>query len=264
MPVKVTVYLDIILFLNVVMNFFILSVTSFIIKKTATFKRLIISSVFGAVLYCITIYILNFYYYSNIIFCFIIMLAMTTICFNCNSLKDCIKNCIFTYFTAIVTGGICFNFFYSLKLRSPSFLLIFISSFSFYLIVKIFTQYVDTHLIDRKKYCDIAVSLNGSTYKLTALIDTGAFISDLKNGDKVILAERKIFKNIDGCQTTQIPFISLGQTKGMITAVYGQQAIINKKTIKPIVIGLYNDKLSESFNAIISPEVIGGNFNETI
>jgi len=186
------------------------------------------------------------------------MAVITIICFKTYNVRQFIRNCLFTYLISTVIGGICFYIYYLFRLKYFSFVLLIASSFVFFIIVKLFVGLIDVYIIDRKKYCEIDVGINGRSYSLTAIIDTGAYLKDEISGHTVIIAEEKVFGNLDEYKKTFIPFRSLGNDEGVLPAVYGQWAIINKKIIKPVIIGVYDKKLSDSFNAIISPEAIGG------
>ena len=259
----IKVYLDILFIVNVFMNFFILSITSFIIKKSTSFIRILLSSSFGAALYCLVIFIGNFYYLSNFFICILILVSITQICFKERNIKHLIKDCLFTYLTALITGGICFYIYFLMKLKSFSVFLLLISSVCFYTIIKLSVVYIDQHIIDRRKYCKIEVCINGTVYNLNALIDTGTYIEEMKCGYAVIIAEERLFKDSDRCNRTFLPYKSLGQDGGILPAVYGDWAVINKRKLKNVLIGLYSGRFSDSFNAIISPESIGGGFYDT-
>ena len=106
--------------------------------------------------------------------------------------------------------------------------------------------------------------IKGCVYTLTALIDTGTHIEDCINGYSVIIAQKNAFDNLDGCALTYLPYKSLGKDNGILPAVYGQWVEVNKKKTAPVIIGLYNNKFSDTFNAIVSPELIGGEYDETV
>jgi len=127
------------------------------------------------------------------------------------------------------------------------------------LITKLTITHIDRYILDRRRYCDIEVFIKDKKYNLNSLIDTGTFLYDDNSKSHIIIAEKSIFKNDDIDYVIPISFRSLGCEEGYIYGIRGEKAIINNKTLKPVIIGLYDGKLSDgSFDSIISPEIIGG------
>ncbi|MBZ4667939.1 MAG: Sporulation factor SpoIIGA, partial [Defluviitaleaceae bacterium] len=51
-PFQIEIYADVVFFLNLVMDYFILWIVSKIIKKKVSFKRLLLGAFLGALFYC--------------------------------------------------------------------------------------------------------------------------------------------------------------------------------------------------------------------
>ena len=112
----VTIYLDIILVENILMNYIILFATFIIVKSRAKHLqlRMILSSIIGSI-YAIIVYLNILPIYSHIIAKFILSIAMVYIAFEAPNIKKFIKDLLTFYLVSFIFGGCTFALIYFIK-----------------------------------------------------------------------------------------------------------------------------------------------------
>lgn len=254
---KVEVYIDVLFAVNFFMDLFILWAVSFIFSVETNKKRLIIASLSGAFLYCIVVFCLKYYLYTNLIIFAAIQSVMVLIAFKIKSIKDFLKTSIYTYVSAMVIGGAAY-WLYGLK-KGGFFsvkLLLAVTILS-YLTLKFGIGYIDRFVVKRKNYCKVKAVIESFEIDFTALIDTGNSLDR-----RIIIVQRDVVENAIKSLTDNrlgsISFKSLGSEKGVLSAIKADYAVINGIKVDNVILGLYDEKLSSGeFNAIVSPEIMG-------
>ncbi len=249
----IIIYIDVVFLLNLIMNVFILYVTSFVCQFKTTVLRLLISASSGAFIYCLAI-VTAFLKYDNVTLGLIILFLMTSMAFKPVNIKEMLKVNVSVMITEIFIGGIGFYIFGIIDSPYFSTGILFISVASFYLVIKITINYLDRLVIKRNIYEKIDVLIDNSFYSLTAIVDTG-FVGCARN---LIIAEKSIFDGFTcNILSETLNFKSLGNDKTTLKCIKGE-TIINGE-LEEIIIGLFDGKLSNGeFNAIISSEFMGG------
>lgn len=106
--------------------------------------------------------------------------------------------------------------------------------------------------------CKVEIKVNGQSYFFSAKIDTGCSLIEPFSGDYVIVAEQNIFGDYvpDETKTRIIPFESLGGN-GIVKGFSPDEVKIDGKEIgKNIYIGICNDVLKGDVKAIIPYDLI--------
>lgn len=85
-----TIYIDIVLFENIIMNYIILFATAIVLKLKIKYIRIFIASLLGAI-YSVIAYIGILKLYSSIIMKILLSILIVYIAFNPQSLKKCGK-----------------------------------------------------------------------------------------------------------------------------------------------------------------------------
>ena len=111
-----TIYIDIILIENLIMNFIILYATGLVLKRKIKKLRLILASLLGAI-YALLTYISSFEIYTNIILKLILSILMVYIAFNAPNVKQIGKDLLLFYLVSFVFGGAAFAFIYIIKTK---------------------------------------------------------------------------------------------------------------------------------------------------
>lgn len=258
-----TIYIDVVLIENLLMNYIILFATGTVLKIKIKYIRILLASLVGAI-YTIIAYILALKIYSNIFLKFVLSLIIIYIAFNPKSVKKLFKFTLIFYLTSFVFGGAAFALIYivrpqeilrnnGLVLNSNSIKLIFISAIVAFIIITIGFKVVKSKISARDMYCYIKIKLNDKEIEAKAMIDTGNFLKEPITNTPVVVVEhtllydcipKEILNNLenilggDFCGISEkireeyisrlkvIPFSSLGKQNGMLIGIKAEEFII--------------------------------------
>lgn len=157
-----------------------------------------------------------------------------------------------------------------------------------YILIKIVWGYIQSILTKSKVYMSIVVVLNNKKVEIMGLLDTGNLLRDPVTQTPVIIVQfsaikdllpiqvQSIFEkykendlevisaimieNVSNVKFRLIPFKSLGRENGMLIGFKPDNVIIKDdedKTLCDIIVGIYNNKLSndDNYSALLHPEM---------
>ena len=261
-----TIYIDVVLIENLLMNYIILFATGVVLKLKIKHIRLILGSLVGAI-YTIISYISGLKIYSNFLLKLILSLVIIYIALNPKSSKQLLKFTLIFYLTSFVFGGAAFALIYVVKpqellknngliLNSNSLKVIFISAIVAFTIIIIGFKVVKNKISARDMYCDIEIKINDKKIETKAMIDTGNFLKEPITNTPVIVVEhtllyecipKEILNHIDNIlggdfdeipdkvreeyvsRLKVIPFSSLGKQNGMLLGIKAEEVIIKNE-----------------------------------
>ena len=251
-----TIYIDIVLIENLIMNYIILFTTAVVLKIKVNHIRLILASLLGAG-YSIIAYMGIIKVYSSIILKIILSVLIIYIAFNPQNIKKMCKDLLLFYLVSFVFGGAAFALIYIIK---PQNILmkngLFLGTYTLKTVmlgaVVAFCIIIGTFAIIKNKiskkdmFCEIEILINQKKIKTKAMIDTGNMLKEPITNVPVIVVEHILlyscmpkeilnnlkeimggdFKNIP-CDIQEkyisklklIPFSSLGKQNGMLIGV---------------------------------------------
>lgn len=197
-----TIYIDIVLIENLIMNSIILYATAIVLKIKVKITRLILASLIGAI-YSIVAYISTLEIYTNIILKFILSIIIIYVAFNPQTAKKMWKELITFYMISFVFGGAAFALIYIVKpqeilMKNGLFLgtyplktVLLGAIVAFVLIVGVFT--IAKNKIGKKDmFCEIKFNLNGKEIQTKAMIDTGNLLKEPLTNTPVIVVEHTL------------------------------------------------------------------------
>lgn len=261
--IEMTIYIDIVLIENLMMNFIILLATGLILKKRIKKLRLLLSSLLGAI-YSVVSYLSILEIYTSMILKIILSIVMIYIAFNPQSLKKMWKDLLIFYLTSFVFGGAAFALIYIVKpqeilMKNGLFLgtyplktILLGAIIAFAIIITAFTV-VKTKITKKDMFCQVEIRCNEKNIKTTAMIDTGNLLKEPITNTPVIVVEHtllydcipkeilnhleellggdfeKIPEKIKEEYKTKlkfIPFSSLGKQNGMLLGIRADHVII--------------------------------------
>ncbi len=251
-----TIYVDIVLIENVIMNFIILLATGLILKKKIKIIRLLLASLLGAI-YSIISYLSILEIYSSIILKIILSIVMIYIAFNPQSMKKMWKDLLLFYLTSFVFGGVAFALIYLVKpqeilMKNGLFLgtyplkTILLGAVVAFIIVIATFALVKAKITKKDIFCEIEIGLKDQKIKTTAMLDTGNLLKEPITNTPVIVVEhtllydcipKEILNHLDellggefdnipdkikeeyASKLKFIPFSSLGKQNGMLIGI---------------------------------------------
>lgn len=251
-----TIYIDIVLIENLIMNYIILFTIAVVLKIKVNHIRLILASLLGAG-YSIIAYMGIIKVYSSIILKIILSVLIIYIAFNPQNIKKMCKDLLLFYLVSFVFGGAAFALIYIIK---PQNILmkngLFLGTYTlktvmlgavvaFCIIIGAFAI-IKNKISKKDMFCEIEILINQKKIKTKAMIDTGNMLKEPITNVPVIVVEHILlyscmpkeilnnlkeimggdFKNIP-CDIQEkyisklklIPFSSLGKQNGMLIGI---------------------------------------------
>lgn len=224
------VYLDLVFFINFLLDSLILLAVKIILKRNIKFTRILFGSMVGALSTFFLFYNINSF--TLLFFKMVISILMIITTFGIKDKEYFIKNFIYLYLVSIILGGFLYfvniefsynNIIYVLLL-SPIILYLYIKQVKELKVVNSFI-YTVSFIYNRKKY----------TY--SAYLDTGNKLIDPYTHKPVIIIYDK---SIDIKNPIYIPYNTVDNT-GLLKAFKINKIIINNKEInKKVIVALSN------------------------
>lgn len=201
-----TIYIDVVLVENLIMNYIILLATGVILKIKIKHFRIIMSSLIGAI-YTILAYVITIPIYSNFFLKFLLSIIIIYVAYNPPNVKKMWKFLIVFYLTSFVFGGAAFALIYIVKpqdilMKNGLFLgtyplksVVLAGIIGFIIIITAF-KIVRNRITKRDIYKKIKIEINGKHINLNAMLDTGNMLKDPITGSPVIVVEKSILYEI--------------------------------------------------------------------
>ena len=260
MVIRLTIYIDIVLIENIIMNYIIILATGIIIKEKISTIRIVLASLLGAI-YSIVCYMNVFEIYSSIILKFILSIVIIYISYNPPNIKKLMKQLLIFYLISFAFGGAAFALIYIIKpqkilMKNGLFLgtyplkTVFLAAIITFIIIITAFKIVKTKLSKKDMYCNICVKINNNDIYVKAMIDTGNLLKDPLTQKPVLVIEKNSLYNILPKQILNnlenilggdlekipeeiqneylprlkfIPFSSLGKQNGMIIGIKSEE-----------------------------------------
>lgn len=267
-----TVYIDIIFIENVVINYIILYATGIVSKSKINQKRMIISSLIGAV-YSVIYYILKINIYSNMIVKLMLSIAMVYIAFETKNFRVLAKKLVLFYLVSFVFAGAALGIIYMANTQnitiqngmivgSYTLKTILIGIVVAFIVIIIGFNFAKGKLSKKDLIYNIKIYINGKNVKTKAMMDTGNFLKEPITNIPVAVVEhtllyeiipKEILNNIEKVlggdfkdipediqnqyisKLKVIPFSSLGKQNGMLLGIKADKLEIEiEENIKEI------------------------------
>lgn len=261
-----TIYLDVVLIENLIMNYIILYATGIILKIKIKHIRLIIASLLGAI-YSIIAYASVLEIYSSIILKMILSVVIVYISYNPQNVKQLWKHILIFYMTSFVFGGAAFALIYVVKpqeifMKNGLFLgtyplktILLGAIIAFFVIITSF-KIVKSKISKKDMFCIVKVKINDKEIETKVMIDTGNLLKEPISNTPVIVLEhtllydcmpKEILNNLENIlggefgsvpeeiknqyisKLKVIPFSSLGKQNGMLMGIKPEYIIIKNE-----------------------------------
>ena len=196
-----TVYLDIVLLENVLMNYIIIFATGIALKGDCMKWRILFGSIIGAV-YTVVMYLDIIPIYSSFIMKIVLSIVIVYVSFKPRSAKKLIKDLVIFYLVSFVFGGCVFALMYFLKpqmaqIRNGVYVgaypikVALVGGLVAFIVVQVSFQLVKTKLSKKDMIYEVQIFINEKSVVEKALLDTGNLLRDPITGFPVIIVEHK-------------------------------------------------------------------------
>ena len=264
-----TIYLDIILCENLLMNYIILFATYVIIKPKTKHPqiRMILSSLLGSI-YAIIIYLNILSIYTNLLAKITLSVVMVYIAFAPPNIKQLLKQILIFYLVSFIFGGCTVALIYFLKpenveMKNGVFVGIYpikvglIAGIIAFIITQIAFKINKSKLNNKNTFIEIELYNKNKMTKARALLDSGNMLKEPISQKPVIVVEKAILSKIipeevlnyiermvggDDQERNEmqeylskirmVPFMSLGKENGMLIGIRLDKIKINTEDIR--------------------------------
>lgn len=261
-----SIYIDVLITVNIFIDYFLLILTKKIIGANVKYLRIIIGSIVGGII-SLTALLPVLPFGLNILSDFIATMLLIFITFGKCEIKTYIKRVLVFFALSFAFGGLMIFIYLSFKPKgmgiyndvvyfdiSPI-LLIILTLVCYYilLLVKKLTKTVyksDVH--------NIEIKINDKSYIFSAKLDTGCNVKEPFSGKSVIVAEKEVFEDFvpDKTKVRVIPFTSLGGS-GILQGFCADSIIIDGKAVdNSVYIGICENIFKGDIKAIVPSELI--------
>jgi len=279
-----TIYLDLILLENIIMNYIIILTTGMICKTSIKHIRFFISSLIGAV-YAIITYVVNLEIYNNQITKILVSICMVYISFNPINIKMLFKQIVIFYLTSFCFGGAAYYLLYNISpnlIKSMNGLLIgtypmkiaILGGILGFFIINISFKIIKNKLTKKDMLYDIEIFYKDKKSSIKAILDTGNLLKDPITKTPVLIVESQklneiipgnILNNIENIiyrygfegideeiktRCSIIPFSTIGKNNGIIIGFRPDYIKIyteeGEETRKKVIVGIHNNKISKN------------------
>lgn len=280
-----TIYIDIVLAENIIMNCIILFATAMVLKLKVKYTRILFASILGAI-YSVISYVGILKLYSSIFLKIFLSILIVHIAFNPPNLKRMWKDLVIFYLISFVFGGVAFALIYIIKpqeilMKNGLFLgtyplkTILLGAIISFLVILLAFKIVKGKFRKKDMFCDIEIKINNKSVKTTAMIDTGNCLKEPITNMPVVVIEhtllyecipKEILNNLDNIlggdlgkipyeikekyipKFKLIPYSSLGRQNGMLLGIKSEYIKIiteEKENITKAIVGIYNKSLTK-------------------
>lgn len=270
----VIIYVDILIIINLIVNYFLLKASEKLLRKKLKFYRTVLSALIGA-LSSLYIFLPISNIFLDLVFKLILCLIMTAVAFGIPNFKGYIKSVFMLFFVTFLFAGIMMAVFQIFKPSgmytekfivyfniSPIFLVLL--TVVFYLILSISIKLFG-RIAPYSKRCKINVFYDNKSITLDALIDTGNSLTDVFGSSEIIIVDKNfVEKFLNGIEKMNnrfrvIPFKSVSGDDLLDGYRMDRAEVLNnnkKIELKSPIIALSKTKIEEDFNAIINPQIL--------
>lgn len=262
-----TIYIDLIFFINFAFDFLLLLVVNIILKRNAKLYKIIFASLIGAIsIIFLFIKMNNFTLFLSKLLMSVLMILIS---FKFINFKTFINNIICLYICSIILGGFLYYLSLEFSYKNEGLIFYYDGMSINFIILLIFAPiilyiYIRQARNLKNTYSKIynleIVFNNRKKLKFSAFLDTGNKLYDPYSKKPVILVEKTSLKNkVKISNPLYVPFNSLNNHQ-LLKCIKANKIIINgKEKNMPFLIGISQNKFNlEGIDCILHEKLLEG------
>ena len=258
------VYIDLVILLNIMFDYLLLTTTSYILKRNVSFKKILLGSLVGGISILFLFVRLN--NFTLFLFKVIVSVLMILSTFGYKKFKYFLNNIIYLYLSSIVLGGALYLINNEFNYKNYG-LLFSTNKFSLNIVILIlitpiilFMYYKETRKLKlefQNKY-RVDMYYKNKRYRFNAFLDTGNKLKDpYKKRPIILIHSDKIKSSYE--DSILVPYKTVSGNGILKCIIVDKIVIDNNHVITNPLIGLSNEKFNiESVNMILNSETIEG------
>jgi len=241
------IYIDVVFFINVILDFSLLMGISVILTRNVKIKRLIFGSFIGGISTVLIFVQINVL--LNFLLKIILGLIMVIVTFGFNSFKYTFNNLFYLFALSFSVGGVAYllidKWYYSYIVLLFTFLV------SLYFYVKMIKKY---H-ISYSNYYRVEIIIKDRNYNLVGYLDTGNKLYDTYKHRPIVIISKKITYSLT--DVIYVPYTSLNNCS-VLKCLKADKIIVNNCVFKDYLIGLSNQKINiDGINCLLHSKMKG-------
>lgn len=267
-----TVYVDVLLLINTLVNYFMLLGVKIITRAETKRYRMIIGAAVGG------LSSLSVFLDLGILVTLMkiaVAVIMVLISFPLISVKVFLKKCIWLFLISVIFSGVCFAayFFFDTDLMIYSngtvyfdidITFLTVCTVIFYIAITMISRFTDKK-IPKKQYYPITLISGDEKFTLRGFLDTGNNLKEPFSFAPVIVTNEEIYKKVrsagKNARERIIP-VSTVNGDGIITAIKLDGAVFMEKEIHNIYLGC-SPSVPKETDVLLNPDLLGDNYEKT-
>lgn len=267
MQLQGTIYIDSVFLINMVMDLYLLLLTSKVLGKTVAYSRIFAGSIAGAAGYCIMLCLPKIPYMLKVLLGMVpIGMLMIKITCKTRSFGELLRGLGYLYFFSFLLGG----FIIFLKGRSSRFtnygdsfaMLAGLGFAGFAICRRLITVYQRRQ---KEHFCRVSIPGDQGPLTVAALIDTGNGLVEPVSKKPVAILEAKEWEHLKLWMKPEkykiIPYHSIGKNSGLLEGyeidIMNVQGSMGEKQYEKVIVAMFKGKISQkgSYQMILPPEL---------
>lgn len=244
------IYVDLIFLLNVYLDFLILLITSLVLKRNVSLKRIFLGSIIGG--FTIILLFVEISDFLLFIFKFIFSILMVLGTFSYRDVKYFINNLFYLYLTSIVLGGSL----YLLELEFRFYNIVLILIFSL-IILYFYLKEMNKLKYNYNNYFKVEIEYKKKIFNLVGYIDSGNKLCDQYKSRPISLVYNNDFKySYD--DVILVPY-ETASGNGVLKCIKVDRLVINDIVCDDGLIGFMDKEIKiDGVDIILNSQYIGG------
>ena len=278
---KQVIYVDVLIIVNLFVNYFLLLTTSKFLNLKLKLSRFILGEILGSI-YSLYIFIPEPNLFVSVLVKLFMSIIMVAAAFEFNKIKQFLKIIVCFYAVNFAFSGTMFTLWCFLKPNgmiinndivyfniSP--LTLIISTVVSYIIIEIINRVIEKKQLKSSKY-EIGIKFKDKYIVLNAKIDTGNLLKEpfsnlpvivvKKSEINLLIPEFNIFENIENQNEIKklkiriIPFKTVSGT-GILPAFKPEYVVLKGNLKKQAYVAVCSDEyFSEGISCLVNPEIL--------
>ena len=233
MVMRMTVYVDVLIVINFLFDFFLLLTINVALKRFSLIRRLVLASLFGEVT-LLSLFIPIPSFGLTILKVFFGMI-MVVIAFGYKNIKYTFYNILYLYMLSVILGG--FIYYLNVEFQISYAIVLVLAPFILY----VFILSVKALREIKNYYYKVEIGFDKGNYVMAGFLDTGNKLRDPVTNKPIILVNKKKLK---GCikirSPMYVPYSALNH-HGLLCCIKPKYIVINNKKLTNYLIGLSDE-----------------------
>jgi len=259
----VKVYVDLVLFLNIAMDFIILLSVSIVLKRNVKFYRILLGSLVGGL--SIFLLFLKLNNFTLFMFKLGISILMVLVSFSYKNIKYFKDNLLFLYLVSIILGGGIylldnhFNYsnnglmFINSGLGINVLVLLLLSPFLIWNYIKSIRRFKGIYSSCYK----VKLIYKGKYYNFNAFLDTGNRLYDPYKKRPIVLVSTKKIK-VSYESSILVPYMTASGNSILKCVIVDKLIIDNKEEIDNVLVGISDNFHLDGVDMLLHTDILGG------